>query len=146
MAELNFNALEFESQQIPAPLPLLEADPFPADCGLTADQKSDLGKHSEWLGLMDTPAKVIAHWKLVAEHRAEREAMLAKLNKTKRTPEQRDARKQQLAEHDNVVNALRDVWRAKCAERNALLKKMDEEVRIAHKAFAEAKNSKGNPW
>lgn len=136
MAHINFNAQEFDSQQIPAPLPEY-VDPFPADCGLTADQKTDLGKHSEFVGLMDTPAKVVSHWAQVAVYRAQREQLLA--SETKKDPVQRAKEAQARAEHNHVVMQANLAWREAVAKRKRILLEQDELVRIAHEAFSRAK-------
>jgi hypothetical protein len=136
MAHINFNAQEFDSQQIPDALPEY-VDPFPADCGLTADQKSDLGKHSEFVGHMDTPAKVVSHWAHVAQARAQREQLLA--SETKKDPLQRAKEAQAKAERNHVVMQANIAWREAVAQRKRILLEQDELVRAAHEAYSRAK-------
>lgn len=144
MALLNFDAVAFESQQLPEPLPALEDDPFPANCGLTADQKSDLGKVSDFVGLMDTPAKVVEHWRLLAEHRAaqrvQQERMEAQARK--RDPVERARLQEAKAAHDTVVSAARVAWRDAVATRNKVVAEHNAIVKALHDEFIRLKTLK----
>ena len=100
---------------------------------LTEDQAFSLGKHSDWIGLMDTEEKVLKHYVLLTEHRkakhAQDQAELAK------SPVERARVKQLKDAQSNVVNEARIVWREACAARDASAAHHKAIVDAAHTKF-----------
>lgn len=139
MAVLNFNAALFDSQCTPDPLPELPEDNFPPDCGLSADQKSMLGMHSEWLGVLDSPAKVVKHWELLNEQRAAKVALEAK--ERSKDPVERARIAEARGTHTTVVNAARVRWREAVAERERVVAEHNAKVKALHDEFTRLKHA-----
>lgn len=115
-------------------------DTFPADCELNEEHKHILGLQSQFVGFMDTPAKVIEHWKLVRKQQAAAEAADAELAKSDREA-QREAKRAADAQRTAFMEAARQEWKKAVEARRVAVLQWDEYVRSRHNAYTAARNA-----
>lgn len=146
MAELNFDVLAFDSQQLPDTLPApaptrAPEQQCPTAIVLTAEQQESLGLHSDYIGLMDTPEKVLEHYRLLGEERKQRaaQAQAEQQHKERYDPVVRAERAQTRAELLAVANAANVAWREAVSERRRVLAVADAKVLAAREAYKRAK-------
>lgn len=138
MAELNFTAQTNAPTQPQAPglQPV-----WPSDCTLSPDQRSLLGTNSMFLGVLDTPAKVIEHWRLADIARGEQTRAQAALteNKAELRAQQREAKEAARVVKQQVADAARAKWKAAIENRRLRIVELDAEVKAAHDAYSTAR-------
>jgi uncharacterized membrane protein YqiK len=143
MAQINFDAAQYDPAGMPATLPTAQDDPFPPNCGLSADQKSLLGTTSAYpgLGLLDTPDKVIRHWELLNAERAQRKAIEdADRAKAERyDPVKSAARMERKQAHERAVFEANQAWRTAVAERTRVVTECDAKVAAARAEYQRIK-------
>lgn len=120
MAKLEFDATKFTPNvtvpQIPAP-PVPPAPQTAGEIVLTSEQASYLGGNSAFLGVLDTPAKVLRHLELRAEDKARIAQATAALNVVRVTAEQRAVLAAAKQSKALLVEAANKAWREAVRER-----------------------------
>jgi hypothetical protein len=138
MAQLNFNAVDYEQQSQPAPQPNPAlAMLWPKSCTLTDEQKSVFGHTSNFVGVMDTAAKVEEHWFILEGMRADAAKREQKnvLKDPVLLADQIAKRGQQAA----ITEAARGAWKNAIEARRVAMLAHDEIVRELHAAYNAAR-------